>query len=266
MTPASPHSAPPASPGTPIRDLFSIPVNAMRMEEVLDRVDDTIARRGGLQIGVVNAAKIVNMRRNDLLRRSVLSSDLILADGISVVWASRLLGRPLPERVAGIDLMMGMFRRGNERGYKIFCLGATDEVLDKVAERITSEFPNIRQVGRQNGYFPEEEEEAIAGNIAAANPDILLVAMTSPKKEKFLARWSDRLGTPVCHGVGGSFDVFAGKVLRAPERWQRLGLEWLYRLKQEPRRLWRRYLTTNTLFCAMVLSELLKRRPRPSAR
>lgn len=261
MIPASPHSAPPASPA-PIRDLFSIPIHAMRMEEVLDRVDETIARRGGLQIGVVNAAKIVNMRRNDLLRRSVLSSDLILADGISVVWASRLLGRPLPERVAGIDLMMGMFRRGNEQGYRLFCLGATDEVLDKVAARITADFPNIRQVGRQNGYFPEEEEETIAGHIAAANPDILLVAMTSPKKEKFLARWSDRIGVPVCHGVGGSFDVFAGKVMRAPERWQRLGLEWLYRLKQEPRRLWRRYLTTNTIFCAMVLSELLKRRPR----
>jgi len=266
LTPASPQSAPPASPGTPIRNLFSIPVHAMRMEEVLERVDETIARRGGLQIGVVNAAKIVNMRRNDLLRRSVLSSDLILADGISVVWASRLLGRPLPERVAGIDLMMGMFRRGNERGYSLFCLGATDEVLDKVAARIKADFPNIRQVGRQNGYFPEEEEEAIAGHIAAANPDILLVAMTSPKKEKFLARWSGRLGTSVCHGVGGSFDVFAGKVMRAPERWQRLGLEWLYRLKQEPRRLWRRYLTTNTLFCAMVLSELLKRRPRIGAR
>ena len=232
------------------------------MEDVLDRVDETIARRGGLQIGVVNAAKIVNMRRNDLLRRSVLSSDLILADGISVVWASRLLGRPLPERVAGIDLMMGMFRRGNERGYKVFCLGATDDVLDKVSARLAAEFPDIRQAGRQNGYFSDDEEAKIADRIAAANPDILLVAMTSPKKEKFLARWSDRIGVPVCHGVGGSFDVFAGKVQRAPEGWQRLGLEWLYRLKQEPRRLLRRYMVTNTLFCAMVLFELFKRRPR----
>ncbi len=255
----------PASPEAPIRDLFSIPVHAMRMDEVLDRVDETIARRGGLQIGVVNAAKIVGMRSNDLLRRSVLSSDLILADGISVVWASRLLGRPLPERVAGIDLMMGMIRRGNERGYKLFCLGATDEVLDKVSARLAADFPNVRQVGRQNGYFSDDDEAKIADRIAAAKPDILFVAMTSPKKEKFLASWSDRIGVPVCHGVGGSFDVFAGKVLRAPERWQRFGLEWLYRLKQEPRRLLRRYMVTNTLFCAMVLSELLKRRPRLGA-
>jgi len=265
LTPGPLEAASPIPSEVPVRELFSIPIHAMRMGQVLDRIDESIARRGRLQIGVVNAAKIVNMRRNDLLRRSVLSSDLILADGISVVWASRLLGRPLPERVAGIDLMMGMLRRGNERAYRLYCLGATDEVLDKVAERLAADFPNIRQVGRQNGYFPEEEEGAIAGRIAAASPDILLVAMTSPKKEKFLARWSDWLGVPVCHGVGGSFDVFAGKVLRAPERWQRLGLEWLYRLKQEPRRLWRRYLTTNTLFCGMVLSELLKRRPRVGA-
>jgi N-acetylglucosaminyldiphosphoundecaprenol N-acetyl-beta-D-mannosaminyltransferase len=261
---ASEPSPPIPSEGT-VRELFSIPIHAMRMEQVLDRVDETIARRGRLQIGVVNAAKIVNMRRNDLLRRSVLSSNLVLADGISVVWASRLLGRPLPERVAGIDLMMGMLRRGNVRGYRLYCLGATDEVLEKVSARLAADFPNIRLVGRQNGYFPEDAEGTVAGRIAAANPDILLVAMTSPKKEKFLARWSDRLRVPVCHGVGGSFDVFAGKVQRAPERWQRLGLEWLYRLKQEPLRLWRRYLTTNTLFCAMVLFELLRRRPRVGA-
>jgi N-acetylglucosaminyldiphosphoundecaprenol N-acetyl-beta-D-mannosaminyltransferase len=265
LNPAFLEAASPIPSEGSVRELFSIPIDAMRMEQVLDRVDETIVRRGRLQIGVVNAAKIVNMRRNDLLRRSVLSSDLILADGISVVWAGRLLGRPLPERVAGIDLMMGMLRRGNERGYRLYCLGATEQVLDKVAARLAADFPNIRQAGRQNGYFPAEEEEAIAGRIAAANPDILLVAMTSPKKEKFLARWSDRMGVPVCHGVGGSFDVFAGKVQRAPERWQRFGLEWLYRLKQEPRRLWRRYLTTNTVFCAMVVSEFLKRRPRTGA-
>lgn len=249
----------------PVRQLFSIPIHAMRMEEALDRIDETIARRGKMQIGVVNAAKIVNMRKDVLLRDSVLASDLILADGISVVWASRLLGRPLPERVAGIDLMMGMFRRGNLRGYRIYCLGATQDVLDTVSSRLSVDFPNVRQVGRQNGYFSEEEEEGIAEKIAEAKPDILLVAMTSPKKEKFLARWSDRIGVPVCHGVGGSFDVFAGKVLRAPDGWQRLGLEWLYRLKQEPGRLWRRYLITNTLFCAMVVSEFLKRRPRIGA-
>ncbi len=250
---------------TAVRHLFSIPIDALTLGEALDRVDEAIARRGRLRIGVVNAAKIVSMRSNDLLRRSVLSSDLILADGVSVVWAARMLGRPLPERVAGIDLMMGMLRRGNERGYGVFCLGATDGVLDTVAARLAVDYPNLRLAGRRNGYFSEEEEGDVAELVASAKPDILLVAITSPKKEKFLAKWADRMGVPVCHGVGGSFDVYAGKVRRAPEAWQRLGLEWLYRVKQEPRRLWRRYLTTNTIFCAMVLSELLKRRPRAGA-
>ncbi len=248
-----------------VRKLFSIPIDAVTLEQALDRIDETIVRRGRLQVGVVNAAKIVNMRKNPLLRDSVLSSDLILADGVSVVWAGRLLRLPLPERVTGIDLMMGMFRRGQERGYRIFLLGATDAVLEEVSARLAREYPNVVQAGLENGYFTEAEEPSVAARIAAAAPDILLVAMTSPKKEKFIARWGDWMGVPICHGVGGSFDVYAGKVERAPERWQRLGLEWLYRLKQEPRRLWRRYLVTNTVFCALVVSEFFKRRPRPCA-
>jgi len=109
----------------------------------------------------------------------------------------------------------------------------------------------------------------VAAHIEAARPDILLIAMTSPRKERFLSRWSRQLAVPVCHGVGGSFDVFAGYVQRAPERWQRMGLEWLYRIKQEPRRLWKRYFTTNSAFVAMVAGALLRQqlaRLRPAAR
>jgi SAM-dependent methyltransferase len=115
--------------------------------------------------------------------------------------------------------------------------------------------------GRHHGYFPPEEEPAIARAIQAARPDILLVGMTSPRKERFLARWGSDLDIPVCHGVGGSFDVLAGKVRRAPRAWQRAGLEWLYRVLQEPRRLWRRYLVTNTLFCLLLLREFALRQP-----
>ena len=243
------------------RVLFGIPIRAMTMGQALDFIDDTIARHNRIQIGVVNAAKIVNMRRNPVLREDVLSSDLILADGMSVVWASRILGRPLPERVAGIDLMMGMLQRGNERGYRVYCLGATDEVSDAVSARIAKDYPGVVVAGRRNGYFKENEEEKVAEDIARSRSDILLVAITSPKKEKFLAKYSEKIGVPVCHGVGGSFDVMAGKVERAPEKWQRLGLEWLYRLKQEPLRLGRRYLETNTLFCGMVAAELVRSLP-----
>jgi N-acetylglucosaminyldiphosphoundecaprenol N-acetyl-beta-D-mannosaminyltransferase len=240
-------------------NVLGIPIAAVRLPEVLDLVHDAIARRAQLQIGVVNAAKVANMRRDSLLRDDVLSSDIVLADGIAVVWASRLLGRALPERVTGIDLMYGMFERGTQHGYRVYCLGATDDVLQRVVARIGSDYPGVKVVGARNGYFSDAEEDSVAADIAAAQPDILLVAMTSPKKEKFLGRWSSELRVPVCHGVGGSFDVMAGKVERAPAVWQRLGLEWLYRVKQEPGRLWRRYLVTNTLFTVAVTVAVFRR-------
>jgi N-acetylglucosaminyldiphosphoundecaprenol N-acetyl-beta-D-mannosaminyltransferase len=248
-----------AATAIPVRQILDVPIHAMTMSEVLSRVDEAIARRTPLCIGVVNAAKIVNMRRDPQLREAVLTCDLIVADGMSVVWAGRLLNHPIPERVAGIDLMLGMLQHGNRRRYRVYCLGATDEVLDRAIARITADYPNVTVVGRQHGYFAAGEASAVAAAIAAARPDILLVAMTSPKKEQFLAQWADTIGVPVCHGVGGSFEILAGTARRAPERWQQLGLEWLFRVWQEPRRLWRRYLVTNTLFCALVTRELLAR-------
>jgi N-acetylglucosaminyldiphosphoundecaprenol N-acetyl-beta-D-mannosaminyltransferase len=246
----------------PAVQLFGVRVHAITMNTALDIVDQAVQKREGLHIGVLNAAKLVNMRRDPTLRNDVISSDMILADGIAVVWASRLLGRPLPERVTGIDLMMGMLARGNLNGYSVYCLGATEETSRRVAEQIAVHFPQIKIVGRHHGYFSNSEEPQLIDAIAASRPDILLVAMTSPKKENFMAQWTERMGVPVCHGVGGSFDVLAGKVARAPALWQRMGLEWLFRLQQEPGRLWRRYLTTNTIFCAMVLSELWGRLTR----
>jgi N-acetylglucosaminyldiphosphoundecaprenol N-acetyl-beta-D-mannosaminyltransferase len=239
------------------QEILGVPVDALTMGEVLDRVHQTIVGRGRLQIGVVNAAKLVYMRRDPNLRADVLSCGLILADGVPVVWASRLLGRPLPERVAGIDLMYGMLRRGNEHGHRVYCLGASEAVLAAAVGRITADYPHVKMVGRHHGYFTSQEEPGLVAAIADAKPDILLVGMSSPKKERFLARWDSQLGVPVCHGVGGSFDVLAGKVRRAPPAWQRLGLEWLYRVKQEPRRLWRRYLITNSRFCVLLAVELL---------
>lgn len=240
-------------------ELFDIPIQALTMQQALDVIHSAIIDRKPLQIGVVNAAKIVNMHRDPDLKRDVLSSNLILADGVAVVWASRMLRRPLPERVAGIDLMYGMFERGNRHGYRVYCLGATEEISARVAEELEKHYPGVKLAGRHHGYYTREQEHEVAEEIARSEADILLVAMTSPKKERFLARWSDIIKTPVCHGVGGSFDVMAGKVSRAPVLWQKMGLEWLYRVFQEPRRLWRRYLVTNTLFCFMTIKALVNR-------
>ena len=204
------------------QEILGVPIDALTMEEVLDRVDKAIGSRDRLQIGVVNAAKLVNMRRDPALRADVLSCNLILADGVSVVWASRLLGRPLPERVAGIDLMLGMLRRGNENGYRLYCLGASKDVLAVAVGRIAADYPHVKVVGHNHGYFTTQEEPGLVAAIADLKPDILLVGMSSPKKERFLARWDDQLGVPVCHGVGGSLDVLAGKE-RSEER--RVGKE-----------------------------------------
>ncbi|MCU7796395.1 MAG: WecB/TagA/CpsF family glycosyltransferase [Candidatus Thiodiazotropha sp. (ex Myrtea spinifera)] len=238
-------------------NLFGIPVEALTMSEALDQVDEAIQTKTPLQIGVINAAKVVNMDKDPSLREAVLSSDIILADGAAVVWASRLLRTPLPERVAGIDIMFGMFERGNERGYRVYCLGATEEISKTVEENIARDYPGLTLAGRHHGYYSEDEAQSVADAVKNSKADILLVAMTSPKKERFLAKWMAYMDVPVCHGVGGSFDVYAGKVERAPESWQKLGLEWLYRVKQEPGRLWKRYLFTNLSFIWLLTKSLL---------
>jgi N-acetylglucosaminyldiphosphoundecaprenol N-acetyl-beta-D-mannosaminyltransferase len=247
------------------KELFGMPIHAATMEQAVGMCVNAIERSQGLVIGVVNAAKLVNMQREPVLRDSVLDSDVILADGIAVVWASRLLGRGLPERVAGIDLFQRLLEAANERKYSVYFLGAAQEVLDEVLQRTREEYPHVRIAGSHNGYFDaERDSERIANDIKKAAPDMLFLGMTSPKKEVFLSKWGRKINVAVCHGVGGSFDVMAGKVKRAPRLWQRLGLEWLYRVVQEPRRMWRRYLVTNTLFMGMLVREML--RPTPLLR
>ncbi len=247
--------------------LFDCPIDALTMEEALELSRRAINEGRRLRIGVVNAAKLVNMRRDALLRDSVVTSDIVLADGMAVVWASRLLGLRLPERVAGIDLMVRLLERGSAEGYRVFCLGATEEVVSATAELIGERYPGVILAGRRNGYFSESDEAEVAAEIRAARPDILFVAMSSPKKERFLARWGDDLEVSVCHGVGGAFDVLSGKVRRAPRLWQRLGMEWLYRVIQEPRRMWKRYLVTNSVFLWLLAGGVLGRllgRPGPA--
>jgi N-acetylglucosaminyldiphosphoundecaprenol N-acetyl-beta-D-mannosaminyltransferase len=243
----------------PRHEILGVPIAAITLLEALALADAAIADRATLHFGVVNAAKIVNMRRDPLLSTDLLASDIVLADGMPVVWASRLLGRPLPERVPGIDLMHGLLALAARKEYRVYCLGAADSVLHEAVGYIVAHHSGLRVAGIHHGYFSDAEEERVVRDIAAVEPDILFVAMTSPKKEGFMARWSRRLAVPVIHGVGGSFDVLAGRVRRAPQSWQNLGLEWAYRLRQEPRRLWKRYLVTNTLFCGLVAEAILRR-------
>ncbi|NOX69189.1 MAG: WecB/TagA/CpsF family glycosyltransferase [Gammaproteobacteria bacterium] len=242
----------------PVCRILNTGIHAASLPQALEAIHVAIKEKRRLMIGVVNAAKIVNMSKDAELFEDVSGSDLVLADGMSVVLASKILGSPLPERVTGIDLMMGILAKGRSERYRVYCLGATEAVSQIVEDKIKEDFPGVQLVGRRNGYFSADEEAGIVEDIARLDVDVLFVAITSPKKERLMAKWSDQLNVTVVHGVGGSFDVMAGLVDRAPERWQRMGLEWLYRVKQEPGRLWKRYLVTNTAFIKMVLVAWIK--------
>jgi len=180
------------------------------------------------------------------------------------VWASRLLRDPLPARVAGIDLMNALLALAERQRYRVFILGAERSVLETAVERIRARHPRLRLAGYRDGYFPTEQTAEVCAEIRAARPHILFVAMSSPTKEYWLDEHGKALGIPLQMGVGGSIDVIAGLTRRAPRWLQNSGLEWLWRLLQEPRRLARRYLVTNTRFALMLAAELLGRRGAPT--
>lgn len=235
--------------------MFGLKIDALTLDDVVWYCRRAVAQRQRLLIGVVNAAKVVNLRSDADLRESLLECDLVLADGQSVVWAGRVLHQRLPERVAGIDLFVRLLELADQENRSIYLLGAKPEVLARLAEVITGRYPGLRIVGRRDGYFSDEQGAEVAAEIRASGADMLFLGMVSPKKEIFLGRYGADLGVPVLHGVGGSFDVLAGVTARAPQLWQRAGMEWAYRLVQEPRRLWRRYLRTNTRFVVLLFQE-----------
>ena len=232
----------------PTVKLLGVDLNALRMSDVLDVCREHIAKRHRLTIGIVNVAKIINARKDPNLRAALDEADIVLADGAPLIWLSRMVDQPLPERIAGIDIMFELLKEANCKHYSIYFLGAKSEVVQEVVKIIQKDYPGVCIAGHRDGYFNKQEEQSVAKEIKNSHPDILFVAISSPKKENFLRRWRNFIDVPVCHGVGGSFDVFAGITKRAPLWMQKSALEWLYRLIQEPRRMWRRYLITNTTF------------------
>lgn len=226
------------------------------MEETLSIVNNTIFNKESIQHVVVNAGKIVAMQNDAQLRKSVNESDLINADGQAVVWASKILGKPLKERVSGIDLMEALVKLAHQNQYKIFFFGAKEEVVKTVVDRYSNDYSPKIIAGYRNGYFKKDEEQDIAKQISDSGANILFVAISSPTKENFLYENKKLLNkVNFIMGVGGSFDVVSGKVKRAPVWMQNSGLEWFYRFAQEPKRMWKRYLVGNSKFIALVLKE-----------
>lgn len=241
-------------------DLFGVQVDALTMDETVARVVDLVDQGDPVQHCVINASKVVLMADDPELARIVGSCALVNADGQAVVWAARLLGQPLPERVAGVDLFLRLLALAEERGYSVYFLGATRNVVEEVVHRVRGRYPHLDIAGAHDGFFDETEDAALRAEIAGLRPRLLFVGMPSPRKEYWLAANLERLGVTFAMGVGGSFDVLAGLTRRAPLWMQRIGLEWLYRLAQEPRRMWRRYLVGNARFLAIVAREPFRRR------
>ena len=235
-------------------------IDRLDMAETVARCEELIRGGGVTQHVAINAAKVVAMHGDPDLRAIIDGCELVSADGQSIVWASRILGDPLPTRVAGIDLMQELLAVAERRGYGVYFLGARQEVLDRALERIRARHPSLRVVGARDGYFADHEAGQVAEGVRAARPDILFVAISSPKKEYWLSRYGRQLDVPFVMGVGGSVDVLAGMTRRAPPLLQRMGLEWAYRLAQEPRRLFRRYLVSNVRFGWLVAADLAARR------
>jgi N-acetylglucosaminyldiphosphoundecaprenol N-acetyl-beta-D-mannosaminyltransferase len=222
------------------------------MDETVRAVAGIIKRRLPTQHVVINVAKLVAIQSDDELRRVVNSCAIVNVDGQGVVWGARRMGIAVPERVAGIDLFERLVALAAEKGYRPYFLGATDEVLNKAVETLKLRHPSLQTAGFRNGYFDQLHEEEIAREIRNSNADMLFVGISSPKKEFFLERNLHEMNVPFAMGVGGSFDVIAGKTRRAPAWMQRAGLEWFYRLLNEPRRMWKRYLSSNLVFAGML--------------
>lgn len=237
--------------------VLGTPVHNLTMEETINLVDEAIANKQHIHHSVINAGKIVAMHENPELRESVIGADLINADGQAVVWASKILGQPLKERVTGIDLMDKLVELAYRKDYTIFFLGAKEEVLQKVISKYSQQYSPSIIAGHRNGYFKKEEEREIVQQIADSKANILFVAISSPVKENLLYQNRDILkNINFIMGVGGSFDVVAGHVKRAPIWMQQLGLEWFYRVLQEPRRMFKRYLVGNLKFIALIIRYL----------
>jgi N-acetylglucosaminyldiphosphoundecaprenol N-acetyl-beta-D-mannosaminyltransferase len=239
--------------------VLGCPIDSVDMEEALRVCERSIRSHSYCQHVAINVAKLVALRDDRRLADIVESAGLVTADGQPVVWASRLLGDPLPERVTGIDLMIRLLELAEERGYRVFILGARNDVLERAIDQLRTSLPLLQVAGYRNGYFGDDEIEEVCAEIRDAQADMLFLGLSSPRKEYWLSAHGPTLGVPFVMGVGGAIDIIGGRTRRAPVLLRKMGLEWLFRLAQEPRRLARRYVVTNTRFVWLLLLDVAKR-------
>ena len=228
-------------------------VDDVTMDESVQIAEEAVIQKKPIFQISINANKINLIQKNPELRSIINESGLNNADGTSVLWAAKLFGHSIKEKVAGCDLFQNLVRLSAEKGYRVYFLGAKEETVKRMVEVLCERYPSLTVAGYRNGYFSEQQEPQIVDEIAAAKPDFLFAALSSPKQEYFLHRYWDRLGVGYAMGVGGSFDVVAGTVKRAPQWMIDHSLEWLYRFCREPKKRFYSCLVSPAKFVLLVL-------------
>ena len=217
-------------------EILGVPVASLTMREAVEQVEHWMDERRGALIATANAEMIMNATRDEELLEILRAADLVVPDGAGTVWAAHHLGYAMPERVAGYDLTQELLKRAPEKHRRVFFFGSAPGVAEKARQKAEALYPGIQVVGVRNGYFNEAEEPEIIREIREAEPDLLLAALGVPKQEKWLKKHKKELGVPVSIGVGGTLDVMAGTVKRAPLWMQKAKLEWLFRGILQPKR------------------------------
>jgi len=245
--------------GTKRVELLGCPFDLVTMAQV---VDTCLAWCRGPR----RSHTVVTMGRDAELREACVSGDLIVPDGVPIVWSSKLIGTPLTERVPGVDLMVELLEAASRHNLRVFFLGSRQEVLEKLLEVCEKRYQGMVAAGSRTGYFGPDDHATVIEEIRGSEPDLLFVGMPSPFKETWCQQHRETLCVPVILGVGGSFDILAGSVPRAPRFLQNVGMEWSWRLMMEPRRMWKRYLVSNAMFIWSVLWAILRQRLAPVKR
>lgn len=237
--------------------LLGAPLDGYTLEQFAERISQYVGEGSPRFVITLNPELLYRAKHQKDLLDMVGRADLVTADGAGIVWACRVSGQPVPERVAGIDLMMKLLEYAAGRGWRVFFLGSAPGVAEAAAGQATGLFPGLRVVGTQHGYFSDQEEQDVISTITDASPHLLFVALGSPRQERWIDQHLNRLGNVVAMGVGGSLDVLSGNVRRSPEWLCRLNLEWLGRLFMEPRR-WRRMLVLPKFVLRVIMKYKIK--------
>ncbi|HEB36038.1 hypothetical protein LCGC14_1495770 [marine sediment metagenome] len=232
--------------------------NNFTLDEVIKRVEQFIMEKITRMIFTPNAESIIQSHHNRILKDIYNRADILTVDSWVVYYASKLLGSPLQEPVTASRTMFKFIDHATDKGYTIYLLGAEPCVVNMAVQNLRKKYPKLKIAGWHHGYFDFDKDEEVVNQIKDSKSDVLFVGMSTPLKEKFISKNLKKLNIPVCIGVGGSFDILAEKCKLAPKWVGKIGLEWFYRLIQEPRRLWTRYLLTNTEFIYLFLKEFIK--------